>query len=154
MQLEKHKEMPSSKEIPRWYKALQKSGAMDWDIYKHPKEPEVSCYAIQIDVYGIDHAGYCSGYSDDVDDYLDDTDERNHYDEIEDYQNRLQSTSYTGWLPLTDIDGKPWDFEVSRFKDPNLPGCHSQSGSGYCHIEPVVILIAAVKIDKKSSETE
>lgn len=146
--------MPSTKEIPRWYKALQKSGAMHWDMYKRPKEPEASCYAIQIEVYGLDHGGYCSGYSDDVDEYLDETKENGGYDEIEDYQNKLESRSYTCWLPLTDSDGKAWDFENYRFKDPNLPGCHSQSGSGYCHIEPVVMLTAAVKIDKKTSEAE
>ena len=146
--------MPSTTELPRWYIAFKASNGLNWDIYKRPKEPEGPCYAIQLEVYGIDHGGYCSGYSDDVDDYLDDTDETNHYDEIEEYQNSLQSTSYTGWLPLTDTDGKPWDFEATRFKDASLPGCHSQSGSGYCHIEPVVMLQAAVKIDKKTSETE
>jgi len=133
--------MPSTTQLPRWYKALVASGALHWDIYKRPVEPAVSCYAIQFDVYGLNHAGYCSGYSDDVDDYLDDSDE-------EDDTTTLESTTYTSWLPLTDSDGKPWDFEINRFKDPSLNGCHSQDGSGYCHIESVVVLTAAVKMEK------
>jgi hypothetical protein len=140
--------MPSANELPRWYKALVASDSFHWDIYKRPVEPAYPCYAIQIDVYGIDHAGYCSGYSDDVDDYLDDKKENLGDSEEEEYQNKLQSTSYTAWLPLTDSDGKQWDFEINRFKDPTMRGCYSEDGSGYCHIDPVVVLRAAVKIDK------
>lgn len=139
--------MPSTNEIPRWYKTLVEMNVFHWDIYKNPKKPEGPCYEVKIELIGLDHTGYCSGYSDDVDTYLDGKSSHNVYDDDFYLMNKLERANYTSWLPLTDTDGKPWDFEVVRFKNPDQNGCCSESGSGACRIDPVIILKSATKIE-------
>lgn len=131
--------MPSTIILPRWYKAVVASDIFNWNIYKQPKKPSGPCYEIQFEYYGVDHDGYCSGYSDNVDSYLDRS-------KPEDAL-YLKSTSYTTWLPLTDSDGAEWDFDAKRFKDSNQNACFSESGSGCCRIHPVIMLSSVRKID-------
>ena len=139
--------MPSTTELPRWYKALVAMDTFHWDIYKAQKKPEGPCYELTIELTGLDHDGYCSGYSDDVDGYLDTNDPNYGYDEYSETTTKVATREYVGWLPLTDTDGKPWDFEVIRFKDDRHNGCFSHAGSGCCHVVPVMILKSATKIE-------